>query len=139
MRNLGDCRDHLWVEGLALNQGLLQRLRTHVAKDFGPECVAHDISHLDRVWHNCLTISAKEGGDRLILGASAYFHDYHRVVERRTGTRVPPEGALDLVEHALALAEFPQELRARVLSCVATTGKHVFSGEVLGDGLVLQP
>jgi len=36
---------------------------------------AHDLGHLRRVWGNCRSIAAEEGGDPAILLAAAMFHD----------------------------------------------------------------
>ncbi|MFJ7798113.1 HD domain-containing protein [Pseudomonas sp. NPDC096950] len=36
---------------------------------------AHDLSHLQRVWHNVRTLQAQEGGDLEVLLASVLLHD----------------------------------------------------------------
>jgi uncharacterized protein len=36
---------------------------------------AHDLSHLQRVWHNVRTLQAEEGGDLEVLLASVLLHD----------------------------------------------------------------
>jgi uncharacterized protein len=36
---------------------------------------AHDLSHLQRVWHNARTIHAQEGGDHEVLLAAVLLHD----------------------------------------------------------------
>ena len=36
---------------------------------------AHDLSHLQRVWHNARTIQAQEGGDLEVLLAAVLLHD----------------------------------------------------------------
>jgi uncharacterized protein len=114
----------------------LKPLRQRIAPDFGSESVAHDLGHLDRVWRNCQEIAAVEGGDLIVLAAASYLHDYHRVIERQQKTSVRPYDALGPVELILdELAEFPEELRPSVLSCISSTGRHSFSGDVLGRGL----
>lgn len=113
----------------------VRRIREHVAEDFPPACVAHDLPHLDRVWRNCQLISAAEGGDPVVLGGAAYLHDYHRVVELRTGSWVSPEQALEPVAQTLTAVGFPRELRGRVIACVIATDTHAFAGDQVADGL----
>lgn len=36
---------------------------------------AHDLSHLQRVWHNVRSIQAEEGGDLEVLLAAVLLHD----------------------------------------------------------------
>ena len=104
-------------------------LRNLVAADFGPENVGHDITHLDRVWVNCQMIANDEGGDRDVLAAAAYLHDYHRVLERRTGDTVRPHEALADAAAALDGVGFPAQKRELVLDCIRASGNHSFSAD----------
>ena len=106
---------------------LVARLRAHVAPDFGPENVGHDLGHLDRVWGGCRLIAASEGGDREILAAAAYLHDLHRALERRTGTPMRPQATADHVRAALAEVGFPATKADGVLACVHASGTHSFA------------
>jgi uncharacterized protein len=55
----------------APNGPLAEELLSHVTNADG----AHDISHLVRVWNNVRAIMAGEGGEPLVLTASAILHD----------------------------------------------------------------
>ncbi len=44
---------------------------------------AHDLSHLQRVWHNVRTLHAEEGGDLEVLLAAVLLHDCV-AVEKKT-------------------------------------------------------
>lgn len=111
---------------------LAARLRATVAPDFGPENVAHDLSHLDRVAGMCRRLQRGEGGDVQTVVAAAYLHDYHRVVERQTNTWVRPAEVRDLTVEVMRRAGVPAELENPVLECIAATGKHTFAGDTHG-------
>ena len=59
----------------------IERLKPYVNELFKEDSSGHDISHLVRVMNNALYIQEKEGGDRVIIGISAFLHDIHRIME----------------------------------------------------------
>jgi len=111
---------------------LAARLRAAVAADFGPENVAHDLGHLDRVCRLALEIAREEGGDREVLVAAAYLHDQHRVLERERGHRVGAGDAEERVRAVLARTGFPSERAPEVLAAVAHSSRYGFAGHPLG-------
>ena len=108
---------------------LARRIREDVGKDFGPDLVAHDLGHLDRVWRLARTIRAEEGGDLEVIGAAAYLHDLHRLAEHQGA---PAEDPRALVRAVLARAGARQATVEPVLACVAAVGRHTFAGHELG-------
>lgn len=108
---------------------LIDALRAHLGREFGPQCVGHALDHLDRVYRLADEISRHEGGDLVVLTAASYLHDYHRVVER--------EGRADeaIVEarivDALEAVAFPGDRFDAVLSCIAFTDRYSFAGHAL--------
>lgn len=108
---------------------LTTALREHIAGDFGPQCVGHSLDHLDRVASLGLELHEKEGGDRVVIQAASYLHDYHRVAEVE-GVDDPVEleqrirGALDAVS-------FPATRVETVLECIAFTDRYSFAGHGL--------
>ncbi len=111
---------------------LADRLRAEVADDFGPENVAHDLGHLDRVSSLALRIAREEGGDPEVLVAAAYLHDQHRVLERERGHRVGAADAEPRVRAVLARVGFPPERERAVLEAIAHSSRYSFSGHDLG-------
>jgi uncharacterized protein len=111
---------------------VVERLREHVRPHFGPECVGHDLAHLDRVNALALRLTFSEGGDRLVLGAASYVHDFHRVIERLNADgEKDADTAESRIDDALASVAFPDHLRPAVIECVAFTDRYSFSGHVL--------
>lgn len=50
---------------------------------------AHDLAHLQRVWHNVLTLQAEEGGDLEVLVAAVLLHDGVAVEKTRRCAHKP--------------------------------------------------
>lgn len=111
---------------------LAHRLREQVAGSFGPERVAHDLSHLDRVHGLALALCEREGGDRRVIAAGAYLHDLHRLLEVAGGTRATADRVERAVWHELRAAGAPAAVEGPVLECVAFASKHSFAGHDLG-------
>ena len=99
---------------------------------------AHDLSHLQRVWHNARTLQADEGGDLEVLLAAVLLHDCVAVEKnsplRSQASRLAAEKAskvlanmhwseanIDAVTHAIdALELFRQVVDLRVAWATAT-------------------
>lgn len=98
---------------------------------------AHDLSHLQRVWHNARTLQAEEGGDLEVLLAAVLLHDCVAVEKnsplRSQASRLAaekaskvlknlnwPEARIDAVIHAIEAHSFsanitPLTLEARLM------------------------
>jgi uncharacterized protein len=98
---------------------------------------AHDLSHLQRVWHNARTLQAQEGGDLEVLLAAVLLHDCVAVEKnsplRSQASRLAaekasmvlanlnwPEARIDAVTHAIEAHSFsanitPLTLEARLV------------------------
>lgn len=50
---------------------------------------AHDLAHLQRVWHNVRTLQAEEGGNLEVLLAAVLLHDCVAVEKTRRCARKP--------------------------------------------------
>lgn len=108
---------------------LVRKVRDGVAATFGPDAVAHDLPHLDRVHGLAQTLLAREGGDPVVVGAAAYVHDFHRILEKRTGNPVRPEAAAEPIVAVLRAAGMPPALTEAVVTCVACTDVYAFAAE----------
>lgn len=98
---------------------------------------AHDLSHLQRVWHNARTLQIEEGGDLEVLLAAVLLHDCVAVEKnsplRSQASRLAaekaskvltnlnwPEAKIDAVTHAIEAHSFsanitPLTLEARLM------------------------
>lgn len=79
----------------------------------------HGPDHLERVMKNCMALSEREGGDKLILSAAALLHDLHRVLEK--------DQAIIKAEHILKLSKFPSEKISYVTECIKCHEQYSFS------------
>jgi len=93
-------------------------LRPKVEKMFKSESSGHDISHLERVMNIALFIQSKEGGDRTVVGVSAFLHDIHRLEQNKTGKYCSPKESLPMIEKLLEEISFPKDLTTKVLNAI---------------------
>ena len=100
----------------------------HRLKDlFKDERSGHDLYHLQRVYNLGLHIQEKEGGDRLVIGAAAYLHDVHRLMQNESGVFVHPKESLPKVRELLNETGFPEDKIDGVLHCVQFHEEYGFS------------
>src|SRR3990172_4058896 len=109
---------------------------------FAADSSGHDIYHLKRVMNLALHIQEKEGGDMLIIAASALVHDVHRIIQNQTGKFCAPKDSLPQVSAILDKVDFPEDKKANVLHCVEYHEEYNFSqaGKTVADieTLILQ-
>jgi uncharacterized protein len=103
---------------------LADALRRLVAQDFEDAHPAHDLNHLDRVYGLAQHLHRHEGGDRDVIVAASYLHDFHRLAD---------SGARERIQAILAEVDFPTDKRATVLDCVRLTRSYSFAGEDIGS------
>lgn len=89
---------------------------------------AHDLSHLQRVWHNVRTLQAEEGGDLPVLLATVLLHDCVAVEKnsplRAQASRLAAEKAATL----LTTMEWPAAQIAAVAHAIEA---HSFSANIV--------
>lgn len=83
----------------------IEKLRPFVLDYFKDDCTGHDIGHLERTLNNALYLCDKEGGDKLIVGISAFLHDVHRIMQTKEGKFVSPKDSLGVVRDILSHVE----------------------------------
>jgi uncharacterized protein len=113
---------------------LVDAIRVQVEADFADDNTGHDIAHLDRVYGLAQRLQESEGGNILVLAGASYVHDYHRVLERRSGAYgggYKRDAVDDLVAVSLQAVDFPAELIRSVCDCVNFTDRYSFSGHAL--------
>ncbi|WP_426233977.1 HD domain-containing protein [Pseudomonas sp. TWP3-2] len=88
---------------------------------------AHDLSHLQRVWHNVRTLQAEEGGDLQVLLAAVLLHDCVAVEKnsplRSQASRLAAEKA------AVVLAELDWS-SAKISAVTHAIEAHSFSANI---------
>ncbi|EJM09357.1 putative HD superfamily hydrolase [Pseudomonas sp. GM18] len=116
-------------------QNLASELLPHALEP--SEDGAHDLSHLQRVWHNVRTLHAEEGGDLEVLLAAVLLHDCvaveknsplrsqaSRLAAQKASTVLTamdwPDGNITAVAHAIEAHSFsanitPTTLEARII------------------------
>lgn len=110
----------------------LADFRAAVAADHADVDPAHDLAHLDRVAATAAQIARLLGADPLRAQVAAYVHEYHRVLEARTGVRpIPVEQGQQLVRAVLTAHRVPRRWHAEVLAAVELTGRYRIAGDEL--------
>lgn len=88
---------------------------------------AHDLSHLQRVWHNVRTLQAQEGGDLEVLLAAALLHDCVAVEKnsplRSRASRLSADKAATL----LTTLDWPD---AKIAAVAHAIEAHSFSASI---------
>lgn len=78
----------------------IEKIRPYVLDMFSKDSSGHDISHLERTMKLALHLQEKEGGDRIIVGISAFLHDIHRIMQNERGVFVSPKDSLETVRRS---------------------------------------
>ena len=76
---------NLLLGGTTMLEEYIEKLKPYVIKLFKDYSRGHDISHLERTMNIALYLQEKEGGDRIIIGISAFLHDVHRIMQNESG------------------------------------------------------
>lgn len=107
----------------------LEKLETKVKGMFMLENSGHDFYHLERTKNLALKIQEKEGGNRLVIGISAFLHDVHRLMERDAKTFVSPLESLPTIQKIFEEINFPEKEMKQVLHCIEYHEEYSFSKE----------
>lgn len=118
----------------------IEKLKPFVIELFKNDSSGHDISHLERTMKLSLSIQEKEGGDRIIIGISAFLHDIHRIMQNTTGKFVSPKDSLDTVRKILANVELNEEQINQICYCIEFHEEYNWNGKNVEDlnTLILQ-
>lgn len=88
---------------------------------------AHDLAHLQRVWHNVLTLQAEEGGDLEVLVAAVLLHDGVAVEKNSPLRSQASRLAAEKASAVLAEMNWPEEKIAAVAHAIEA---HSFSANI---------
>lgn len=118
----------------------IEKLKPFVIELFKNDSSGHDISHLERTMKLSLSIQEKEGGDRIIIGISAFLHDVHRIMQNTKGKFVSPKDSLDTVRKILSNVELTEEQINQICYCIEFHEEYNWNGKNVEDlnTLILQ-
>ena len=88
---------------------------------------AHDLSHLQRVWHNVRTLHAQEGGDLEVLLASVLLHDSVAVEKNSPLRSQASRLAAEKASTVLASLDWPN---AKIATVIHAIEAHSFSANI---------
>lgn len=88
---------------------------------------AHDLSHLQRVWHNVRTLHAQEGGDLEVLLASVLLHDCVAVEKNSPLRSQASRLAAEKASTVLASLDWPN---AKIAAVIHAIEAHSFSANI---------
>ncbi|WP_236177977.1 MULTISPECIES: HD domain-containing protein [Pseudomonas] len=88
---------------------------------------AHDLSHLQRVWHTARTLQAEEGGDLEVLLAAVLLHDCVAVEKNSPLRSQASRLAAEKASKVLANLNWPE---ARIDAVIHAIEAHSFSANI---------
>ncbi|RVD78241.1 HD domain-containing protein [Pseudomonas koreensis] len=88
---------------------------------------AHDLAHLQRVWHNVRTLQADEGGDLEVLLAAVLLHDCVAVEKNSPLRSQASRLAAEKAANVLAELDWPESKIAAVTHAIEA---HSFSADL---------
>ena len=118
----------------------IEELKPYINNLFKDDSSGHDITHLIRTMNAALYIQEREGGDRLIIGISAFLHDVHRIMENETGNFVSPKDSIPKVKEILSNIDLTQEQIDEICFCIENHENYNWNGNNVDDinALILQ-
>lgn len=96
----------------------INQLKPLVLKLFSKDSSGHDISHLERTMNIALLLQEYEGGDRIVIGLSAFLHDIHRIMQNESGKYVSPKDSLEKVKEILDTIDLEQDKINKILHSI---------------------
>lgn len=88
---------------------------------------AHDLSHLQRVWHNARTLQVEEGGDLEVLLAAVLLHDCVAVQKNSPLRSQASRLAAEKASTVLTTMDWPG---AKIAAVVHAIEAHSFSADI---------
>ena len=97
---------------------IIEKLQNKVETYFSKDSSGHSTDHLTRTLHYAMYLQSKEGGDRLVIGISAYIHDIHRIMGMEKGTFVSPKDSLVVVKEFIDDLDITAEQKEHILYAI---------------------
>ena len=102
------------------------KLREGVGAYFSKDVSGHNIDHLERTMQYALYLQSKEGGDRLVVGISAFIHDIHRIMGAEQQRFVSPKESLPVVAKLLKNIDISQNQKEKILNAIEHHEEYAF-------------
>lgn len=109
-------------------ENYIEELKPYVINLFKNDSSGHDISHLIRTMRTALYIQEKEGGDRIIIGISAFLHDVHRIMQNKSGEYVLPKDSISQVKDILSHIDLNEEQKSKICYCIEHHEEYNWNG-----------
>jgi len=123
-------------------QVIIQKLRIKAKDYFDKDASGHNVDHLERTLKYALYLQSKEGGDKLVIGISAYIHDIHRIMSNEYGRYVSPQESIPIVEMFINDLDLTKEQKEHILHAVEHHEEYKFGKEGVSvfdiESLILQ-
>ena len=118
----------------------IEKLRPFVLEYFKHDSTGHDIGHLERTLNTALYLCDKEGGDKVIVGISAFLHDVHRIMQTKEDKFIEPIDSLPVVRSILSNIDLTEEQVEKICYCIEHHEKYNWNGDNMSDinALILQ-
>lgn len=125
-----------------MGKEMINELENEIKLMFHLENSGHDLYHARRVYNLSKIIQEKEEGDKLIITASSYLHDIHRIIQNETREYCSPKDSLSRIKPILDKIGIPEDKKANILHCIEFHEEYGFSerGKTVTDieTLILQ-
>ena len=121
-------------------ENYINQLKPYVLDLFKKDSSGHDITHLERTMKIALYLQSKEGGDKIIIGISAFLHDVHRILQNEKGCFVTPKDSLDKIREILSNTDLTNEQIRKICYCIEYHEQYNWNGNNVNDlnTLILQ-
>lgn len=121
-------------------ENYIEELRPYIMELFKDDSSGHDISHLIRTMNIALYIQKLEGGDRTIIGISAFLHDIHRIMQNESGKFVSPKDSIEQVKKILSHIDLTEEQINKICYSIEYHEEYNWNGNNVSDinTLILQ-
>lgn len=118
----------------------IEKLRPYVLEYFKEDSTGHDIGHLERTLNTALYLCEKEGGDKVIVGISAFMHDIHRIMQTEKGQFVSPKESLGVVKEILSNIDLTEKQKEEICYCIEHHENYNWNGNNVKNknALILQ-
>ena len=108
---------------------IINKLRVKVKDYFDKDASGHNIDHLERTLKYALYLQSKEGGDRIVVGISAFIHDIHRIMGAEQHKFVSPKDSLPVVKTFIEDLDITAKQNEHILYAIEHHEEYSF-----GDG-----
>lgn len=108
---------------------ILENLKVKIADYFKDDATGHNIGHLERTLKYALYLQQNEGGDKIVIGISAYIHDIHRILSTKQNRYVSPKESLPTVEEFIKDLDITSEQKKHILSAIEHHEEYNFTKE----------